>query len=124
MLESHFNKVTGIHACNFIKKRLQHMCFPMKFAKFLRTPILTQFREGFIGAAHGGGSKKSPLSKICHTYLTMMKLGTVIPYLKKIQKTYKSSGASLESCRYKYFSPKINNFCYINKYRYRSHFNA
>ena len=24
-------------ACNFIKKRLQHMCFPMKFTKFLRT---------------------------------------------------------------------------------------
>ena len=24
-------------ACNFIKKRLQHWCFPVKFAKFLRT---------------------------------------------------------------------------------------
>ena len=28
------------------------------------------------------------LPKICHTYATMMKLGTVIPYLKKIQKLY------------------------------------
>ena len=27
-------------ACNFIKKRLEHKCFPVKFAKFLRTPIL------------------------------------------------------------------------------------
>ena len=26
--------------CNFIKKRLQHRCFPMKFTKFLRTPFL------------------------------------------------------------------------------------
>ena len=26
-------------ACNFIKKRLWHRCFPMNFAKFLRTPI-------------------------------------------------------------------------------------
>ena len=25
---------------NFIKKRLQHMCFPVNIAKFLRTPIL------------------------------------------------------------------------------------
>ena len=41
---------------------------------------------GFFGAAHGWGGKKAPLPKICHTYPTMMKLGTVIPYLKKIQK--------------------------------------
>ena len=32
------------------------------------------------------GEQKGPLPKICHTYPTMMKLGTVIPYLKKIQK--------------------------------------
>ena len=27
-------------ACNFIKKRLKHRCFPMKFTKSLRTPFL------------------------------------------------------------------------------------
>ena len=27
-------------ACNFIKKRLWHRCFPIKFAKFLRKPFL------------------------------------------------------------------------------------
>ena len=27
---------------NFIKKRLQHRCFPVKFAKFLRTSIFTE----------------------------------------------------------------------------------
>ena len=27
-------------ACNFIKKRVQHRCFPMKFTKSLRTPFL------------------------------------------------------------------------------------
>ena len=32
-----------------------------------------------------GGGQKSPLSKICHTYATIMKLGIVILYLKKIQ---------------------------------------
>ena len=31
----------------------------------------------------GGGVKKVPLAKICHTYSTMMKRGTVIPYLNK-----------------------------------------
>ena len=34
-LESLFNKV--------IKKRLQNECFPVKLAKFLRTPFLTTF---------------------------------------------------------------------------------
>ena len=27
-------------ACNFIKKRLQHRCFPMKFIKFFRALFL------------------------------------------------------------------------------------
>ena len=39
-----FANFTGKHqcwslACNFIKKRLQHRCFPVKFANFLRTPF-------------------------------------------------------------------------------------
>ena len=40
MLESHFNKVAGHQPCNFISKGPQHRCFPVKLAKFLRTPIL------------------------------------------------------------------------------------
>ena len=37
-----FNKYAGLKACNFIKKRLQHKFFPVKFAKFLRTPFFTE----------------------------------------------------------------------------------
>ena len=37
MLESLFDKVAGLKVCNFIKKRLQHRCFPVNIAKFLRT---------------------------------------------------------------------------------------
>ena len=48
----------------------------------------------FFGAAHGWG-KKPLLLYICHTYPTMMKLGTVIPYLKKIQKLYISRDTPL-----------------------------
>ena len=42
---------------------------------------------GFFVAAQGcgGGGKKVPLPKVCYTYPTMMKLDTVIPYVKKIQ---------------------------------------
>ena len=41
MLESLINKVS-------FKKRLQHRCFPVKFAKFLRTPILKNIRDQLI----------------------------------------------------------------------------
>ena len=38
----------------------------------------------------GGGAKRpSSLSKICHTYPTIMKLGTLISYLRKIKKICK-----------------------------------
>ena len=46
----------------------------------------------------GGGGKKSPLPKICHTYPTKMKLSTIIPYLKKTQKIYKSRSTPLGFC--------------------------
>ena len=42
VLQSLFNKVEGLKACNFIKKKLQRRCFPVKFAKFLCAPF---FRE-------------------------------------------------------------------------------
>ena len=45
MLESLFNKVAGPQAKNFIKKRLQHKCFPVSIAKFLRTFILKKICE-------------------------------------------------------------------------------
>ena len=38
VFESLVGKVAGLKFMwNFIKKRLQHSCFPVKFAKFLRT---------------------------------------------------------------------------------------
>ena len=68
------------------------------------------FFSGLLTDGEGGG-KKTPLPKICHTYPTMMKLGTVITYLKKIQKIYKSRDTPLE-------------FCCIKKFIYRLHFNT
>ena len=45
VLESVFNKVSGLRACNFITKKLQHRCFPVKFSKCLRIPILKNIYE-------------------------------------------------------------------------------
>ena len=65
---------------------------------------LTLFRMGFFGAAHGWGvGFLPPLPKIRHTYPAMMKPGTVIPYLRKIQKIYQSRDTSLEFCWHQHF---------------------
>ena len=60
-----------------------------------KVAVLDLFRMGLFGAAHGWGGE-GPLPKICQTYPTIMKLGTLIPYLKKMQKMYKSYDTHLE----------------------------
>ena len=52
----------------------------------------------FSGLLTDGGQKASHLPKICHKYPAMMKLGTVTPYLKKIQKINKSHDTLLKFC--------------------------
>ena len=37
-----FNKVAGLRPATLLKIRLWHRCFPVNFAKFLRTPLLTE----------------------------------------------------------------------------------
>ena len=71
-----------------------------------------------------GGAKKALLPKICHTYPTMMKLGTVILYLKKIEKYMNHVTHPLTLADISIFSPEISQFCYFKKYRYRLHFST
>ena len=40
VLESLFHKAASLQACNFVKKRFQHRCFPVNIAQFLRIAIL------------------------------------------------------------------------------------
>ena len=53
---------------------------------------------GFFGAADGCVGQKGPppLPKICYAYPKLMKLDTVTPYLKKIQKMYESRDTTPE----------------------------
>ena len=46
--ESIFRKVAGLQPCSYIKKRLQHWCFPVKFAKFLRTSTVKNIFERLL----------------------------------------------------------------------------
>ena len=54
------------------------------------------------------GAKKYLLLKVCHTYPAMMKLGTVIPYLKKIQKIYKPCDTPFEFCWHQHLFTRIH----------------
>ena len=48
---------------------------------------LNSIQDGpFRGCSRMGVGQKAPLPKIFHTYPTMMKLGIIIPYLKKTQR--------------------------------------
>ena len=38
--ETPFHKVAGLSPATLLKKSLLHRCFPVNFAKFLRTPFL------------------------------------------------------------------------------------
>ena len=37
-----FNKVADLRPATLLKKRLWHRCFPVNFAKFLKTPFITK----------------------------------------------------------------------------------
>ena len=59
--------------------------------KSLNITSFNPIQDGYFrGCSRMGVTRIPPCpSKICRTYPTMMKLGTVIPYLKKIQKILK-----------------------------------
>ena len=105
-------------SCNFMRwnSSLYVTTLPILKGKFL----LTLFRIGFFGAAHGcRGYQKGhcPLTSVTHP--TVMEFGTVIPFLNKIQKLYESRDTLLEFCWHQHFSPEVSKFCYIKNYRYR-----
>ena len=64
--------------------------------------MLTLFRWVFSGLLTDGG-EEGLLPKTCHKYLTMMKLGAVMRYLKKIQKIFESRDTRLELCWHQHF---------------------
>ena len=61
-------------------------------------PLINPIHDGFFrGCSRMGGGKKAPLPKICHTYPTMMKLGSyTLP--KEDPKIYESRDTPLEFC--------------------------
>ena len=63
---------------------------------------------GYFGAAHGwkrgtGRGGEAPLPKFCHSYPTMTKLGTVMPYLNEIQNICELRDTPLAFCGHQHF---------------------
>ena len=56
MLES-INKDAGLKASSFIKKGLQNRCFPMRFAKLLRRPMLKNIYERLLLKHYKAGQR-------------------------------------------------------------------
>ena len=79
--------------------------FLLKSSENRTKTVFDDFRgtDGF-GAVNGSeGWQKARLPKICHTYPTMMKLGSVTPYLKMVRKIYKSRDLPLGFCWHQHF---------------------
>ena len=47
-----FNKVESFRRATLLKKRLWHRCFPVNFAKFLRTPFSTEHLQTTASASY------------------------------------------------------------------------
>ena len=82
-------------------------------------PSINPVQDGpFWGCSRMREAKRPLLIKICHTYPTMMKLGTLTPkYINHV--IHPLSSADISN-----FLLEISKFCYIKKYRYRLYFDT
>ena len=99
----------SVNLVDFIKRSLtdNFLLYPMYERPFfdLKWKKLNPIQDGLFRGCSliKGGTFWPPLPKISHTYPTIMKLGTVIPYLKKTQKIYKSRDTPHEFCWHQHF---------------------
>ena len=70
------------------------------YCSFCGNNNLNPVQDGLSRGCSQIGRAKSPLPlpKICHTYPTVMKLGTIMAYPKKIQKIYELRDTHLQFC--------------------------
>ena len=86
MLESLFNKVAGLQGRSFIKKRLQHSCFPVNIAKSLRAPILKIIFKRlllfmFLGVTNPGGHALT----LCQCIIKFENYQAILPTFNQVE---------------------------------------
>ena len=85
VLEYLFNKVVNLEACNFIQKRLQHRCFPAKFAKSVRTRFFTEQLQWLLLSVQGTPRKNKNTDFSYYLFpLLWMEYGSLRPILLKV----------------------------------------
>ena len=72
--------------------------------------IINPIQDGLFRCCSRMRGQKGPLPKICHTYPTVMKLGTVIPYPKRSKKYMNLVTLPLSSAEISIFHRKSANF--------------
>ena len=84
-------------------------------------PVLTLFRMGFFGAAHGWGGKKPPrLIPVAHI-LKWWNLAQLYLTKRRSENYMDHVTHPFSFADFNIFLPEISKFCYIKKYRYRFH---
>ena len=127
-MESLFNKIAGpgLHTCNFIKERLQHGCFPVKFTRFLRTTFFTEHLRWLlvksIRFSYPLVESKILIeyrSRYCVPQITIVPTNIGIPF-DLHRKKLPSSLTKVKACNFtkrrlrdRYFPVKIANFLRI-----------
>ena len=66
---------------NFIKKRLQHRYFPVKYAKFLRIPTLKNINEQLLPQVEQIGQLPFTAKTLREYWFSLMR---ILPYKDKI----------------------------------------
>ena len=89
MLESFFNKAAGLQACSFIKKRLQHRCFPANISKILITAFFINTSGGCLwqllyGQLYFCLNKDHVVVVFSSTHLALNLVAVILPTLKPI----------------------------------------
>ena len=97
---------------------IKHWC---EYHDFYLNPI----HIDLCGTTDGWGAKGLfLLRKTRQIYSTMIKLGTVVSSQRKSKKNMNHVTHRFRSADISILSLEIIKFCYINKYRYRLHFNT
>ena len=102
-MESLSDKVADLKACNIIKKRLQHRCFPVNIAKSLRTSILKIICKRLL----------LPLEVFCIRNLLILAMTMVHLVYKKTLYVCSLSIFFNYNCILVYEIPFLNTLCSI-----------
>ena len=95
-----FNKVVALRPANLLKKRLWHRCFPVNFAKFLRTVFLTEYLSRLLLSFGNIRVREDPYSGIfyalyCGTNLVQILHSNCSPFVKQNNKKHEKLYLSL-----------------------------